>query len=90
MGRAILKLKLMLESPHTDVEVIKKEIEKKISELDISIHRSSIEEVAFGLKAIILTLVWPEDKSQAEIESKLGQVNGVRSVEVIDFRRAIG
>lgn len=84
------KIKLMPESPQTDLKAIKEQAEKILNELGA--RRVIVEEepIAFGLIAVILTVAWPEEKNSEEPEEKLKAIPGVSSFETIDYRRAIG
>lgn len=84
------KIKLMPESPETDLKIIKEHSERIMNEMGA--RRVIVEEepIAFGLIAVILTVAWPEEKSSDEPEAKLKTIPGVSSVETIDYRRAIG
>ena len=84
MGSVVMKIKVMPESPETNLENIKKEIGEKLK-----IHEIVEEPVAFGLKAIIVTLIWPEDKNPDLAEDTIKEIEGVNSVEVIDARRLL-
>ena len=44
----------------------------------------------FGLKAVILSFAWPEEKELEDLEQQLKQVEDVNSVQVVDIRRAVG
>ncbi len=90
MAIAALKIKIMPESVETDLEAIKKEAGSKINKLNAKLHSAEVQDIAFGLKALILTIAWPEEKEQSLIEDSLANITGVQSVEVIDFRRAFG
>lgn len=90
MGIAALKIRMMPMSVDTDIEKIKKNAEGIIQSKDAKLHSAEIEEIAFGLKALILTVAWPEEKDQSELEDALKKVPEVQSAEVIDFRRAFG
>ena len=90
MAVAALKIRVMPDSPDADIEKIKADCEKAIKEINVLIHSVDIVDIAFGLKAIIFTLVWPEDKEQEIIEEKLRKIENVQSAEIVDFRRAIG
>ncbi|MCK5632146.1 hypothetical protein KAH94_00180 [bacterium] len=55
---------------------------------DVSVYNEKVEELAFGLKAIIVELIVPEIEGKAdEIEEKIRSVEGVDMVEVIDLCR---
>jgi len=82
--------KIMPESPETDLESLK---EKAKSTMESEgAQNISFEEraIAFGLKAIILKMAWPEEKSTDLIESKLSGLEKVSSATIEDYRRAFG
>lgn len=85
-----IKVKIMPSSPKSDLLKIKNEAEKKIKKLGASLHSSSQEDIAFGLKALILLIAWPEDKSPEELETQLSSLNDIKSAQIIDVRRAVG
>lgn len=76
MGNVAVSLKIMPESPDTDLEKIKEEISKKIEVKD-----SKIEPLAFGLKVLKILIIVP-DKGLENIESEIKSINGVSEVEV--------
>ncbi len=87
---AILKLKIMPSSPETDLEKIKKELEEKIKKFGAKLHSSEEQPIAFGLKALIVVIAWPEDKSTEEVVEELLHIKEISSIDVVDYRRAIG
>jgi len=90
MGTAAIKIKLMPESPSSDIKQIEEAAEKTIT-LDGGWSISFSEEpIAFGLKAIYASFAWPEEKDLDQLENKLGQLKEVKSAEISDMRRAIG
>ena len=90
MGTAIIKIKIMPISPDTDLEAIEEKAKEIISKDTPSQIQSEQEPIAFGLKAIILTFTWDEDKSLDDMEEALRAIENVNSSEVIDMRRAFG
>ena len=46
--------------------------------------------IAFGLKAVMLKMAWPEEKSTDLIETKLSELENVSSATIEDYRRAFG
>jgi len=85
-----LKIKVMPESLETDLDGLKEKISDSLKKAG-AINISSIEEepIAFGLKALIITIAWPESL-ETEIAEKAAQVEGISSVQIIDYRRAFG
>jgi elongation factor 1-beta len=91
MGTAALKIKLMPESPEVDLEKIKEQAKSlAIKHNKVLVHSIEEEEIAFGLKAVIITLVWPEELEQSVIEDEYSKIENVNSVQIVDFRRVIG
>ena len=90
MGIAALKIKIMPESVDTDLEEIKQEAEKIIIRQNAKLHSTEIEEIAFGLKALVIMVAWPEEKDTDIAESLLSKIENVSSVSIEDYRRAFG
>lgn len=90
MATAILKLKIMPESPEVDLAAIEKKVSSELEKFKAKIHSVEKEPIAFGLVALIMVLVWPEETGTEEAENAAKSVDGVSSVEIIDYRRAFG
>ncbi len=90
MGTAAIKIKIMPVSPDTDLEAIKNSTKEKIEEQKGALNSCEEEPIAFGLKALITTFAWPEEKGTDLIENMIQEIKGVSSVEILDYRRAIG
>lgn len=90
MAIVAIKLKIMPES----VDINLKEIEKKVHEKLVSFGAKNIsfseENVAFGLKALISTFAWPEERETGVLESDLAAIEGISSSQIVDYRRAFG
>ncbi|MFW6013631.1 MAG: elongation factor 1-beta [Nanoarchaeota archaeon] len=92
MADVIVTLKIMPESPETDLDALEKKAKEKLTEkVGESDVKTETEPVAFGLKAMKITFVMSEDLgSPDELEKELSEFDEVNSVEVVDVRRAIG
>jgi translation elongation factor aEF-1 beta len=90
MGIAAVKIKVMPESPNSDLKAIEKKAEEIILKLGGKQLKITEEPIAFGLNAIILLFAWQEEKSTDELQKQLQSVSQVNSAEIIDFRRAFG
>ncbi|MBU1252287.1 MAG: elongation factor 1-beta [Nanoarchaeota archaeon] len=85
-----VKIKIMPSSPDEDLEVLKEKLTNAL-EVDEGKNPSfETEDIAFGLKALIVTFGWPEDKEFEEFENKLKTIEGVGSSETMDMRRVFG
>ena len=91
MASVIITLKIMPESPDTDLSVLEVAATKHISAFGGEVGRVEKEPIAFGLVALKLIFVMDEKKGSTEsLENQIAAVGGVNSVEVTDVRRAIG
>jgi len=90
MGIVAVKMKFMPSSLEANLEEIKNNIKKILENEDVKNPNLEEEPIAFGLKAIIATFGWPEEKELETLEKKFSEIENVNSVQLIDIRRAIG
>jgi elongation factor 1-beta len=91
MATAGVQFKVMPEGVDVDFEKIKDDIKAKIESFESGVFNDVKEEpIAFGLKALIVTFALSEDEEVDNVENAIGEVEGVSSVEMIDYRRAVG
>lgn len=92
MADVIIIIKIMPESPDTDMKKLEDSVKKKIAKFTGNKEfRVNIEEVAFGLKALNITFIMDENKGGTEkLEDDISNIDGINSVSVVDVRRAFG
>ncbi len=91
MASVVVTIKIMPESPDSDLKKIEEEAIVKIKEYGGDVGKVEIEPVAFGLKAVKLIFVMDESKGGTDdLENEISGLDQVNSVETIDVRRAIG
>jgi len=90
MGKALVKIKIMPESPDTPLGVIEEEAKKIVKQIAKTEAKTEKEPIAFGLNAIILQFMIDESIPLEGIEEKLRIIPAVSSIDIIDFRRAFG
>ncbi len=91
MADVVITLRIMPESPETDLKAIEEKAKVFIAEYGGGVGKVNIEPIAFGLKALELIFVSNEDiGSTDKLEQNVSSIEGVNSVEVTDVRRAIG
>jgi elongation factor 1-beta len=92
MADVVVTLKIMPDSPDIDLQKVESEALKKVVEFaGMDNHKTEIEPIAFGLKALKILFVMAEEKGDTEaLEKDINCISGVNSVEVTDVRRAIG
>jgi len=83
MGDVSLTLKVMPKGKDVDLDKIKGEIMSRIDP-----HEIEEEEVAFGLKALNVVKVIPEEEGDPdEVEEEILDIEDVNDVRVTDQRR---
>jgi len=85
-----VKIKIMPESPESDLKKIEEDAKQVLEKTGAKIHSIEIEPIAFGLKAVIIIFGWPEEKGLDLLEDELSAVEQVSSTEVLEMRRALG
>jgi len=85
-----VRYKIMPTSPDADLEKIKTEVNKKIEEMGGNPSTVDEEPIAFGLKALIFSFAFPEEKEIDEVGNAISEIEEVSSVDMIDYRRALG
>lgn len=92
MARIVVTLKMMPDSPETDMEALERKATAFVKGFAGETEtKSELEPVAFGLKALKIYFIMDESKGSTEdLEKSIAAIEGISSVEVIDVRRAIG
>jgi elongation factor 1-beta len=88
MGDVAAKIKIMPESVDTDLAELKEKI-KGVIPAGAELYGDIVEEpIAFGLKALIVTLIVNDEEGGTEpTEEAFAKVSGVENVQVIDVNR---
>jgi elongation factor 1-beta len=89
MGSVIVTYKIFPEDIMEDFDVLKTKVEKCLPEFS-SLEGYGEEPIAFGLKALLVQVRFPEDKTGIvdEFEVELGKINGVSQVQTLMVRRS--
>lgn len=89
-GQVAIIMRIMPSSPQDDLEEMKKNVIEKLSAEGA--QNISFEEhpVAFGLKALMLKMAWPEEKGTEMVEEIVQKIENVSSTKIEDYRRAFG
>lgn len=91
MGNTVIIIvKIMPESPDSNLNEIKEHIRKKMEAHGGKSITLEEKPIAFGLKAIILKMAFPEEKGTEIIEKTISEIPCVSSVSIEDYRRAFG
>jgi len=90
MGSVAAKIKVMPKNTDVDLEELTKSLKEVSSSKTSSADIKNIkkEDIAFGLKALIVTVVVPDDEGGTEnIEDAFKELKNVESVRVEDINR---
>jgi len=90
MALAAVTIKIMPVSPEVDLKKLRENVEAIITKIGGILHNCEEQPIAFGLKALIFIIGWPEQKDPGAIETDLAKIENVNSVEITDVRRAFG
>jgi elongation factor 1-beta len=82
MGKVAAQIKVMPQSPEEDLDVLQERLEASLPE-GAKISGFERDDVAFGLVALLPTVIVPDDTGGTEaVEEAFSGVEGVESVEV--------
>ncbi|MBU3924044.1 MAG: elongation factor 1-beta [Nanoarchaeota archaeon] len=91
MATAGIQFKIMPDTIDTNLEELKTKIKTTVETFESGVFNEAKEEpIAFGLKALIVTIALSEDEESEAVEKSLSEIKGISSVELIDYRRALG
>ena len=91
MATIVVTLKIMPESPETDLKAIEHAAAVKIKAFAGEVARTEHVPVAFGLKSVNIMFTMDENIGSTEsLEKEIATLPHVASVDVIDVRRTVG
>ncbi len=91
MATAGIQFKIMPEDVETNLEELKAKLKTATESFESGVFNEAKEEpIAFGLKALIVTIALSEDEESDAVEKSFNEIEGVSSVELIDYRRVVG
>ncbi len=88
MGEVAAKMKVMPETIETDLNELKEQLRAAVPE-GVEVYGEIIEEpVAFGLKALIITIIVGDQEGGTEaIEEAFAKVPGAENVQILELGR---
>jgi elongation factor 1-beta len=88
MGFVVVTYKIFPNDIIADFEPLKKRIETNLPEF-ATVHGYGEELVAYGLKALLIQIRFPEDKTGIvdEFEKKIETIEGISQVQTLMVRR---
>ncbi|MEM4330740.1 MAG: elongation factor 1-beta [Candidatus Pacearchaeota archaeon] len=89
MGNVLIRYKIMPEEIKEDLKRILEEVKKVAEKNKAKVLSNEEQNVAFGLKCLIVTISISEQEETTNLEESLKKIKGVSSIDVIDYRRAL-
>jgi elongation factor 1-beta len=87
MGKVAAKMKVMPQNPEVDLDDLQERLQASLPE-GAKINGFERDDVAFGLVALLPTVIVPDDAGGTEaVEEAFGEVEGVESVGVENVGR---
>lgn len=88
VGKIILMVKIFPKEADTDLELLKQKVTNSLP-ASASVHAFSEEPIAFGLKALIATIVLPEEGfgDLEAVEESIRKIDYVSEIETVMVRR---
>ncbi len=88
MGEVAAKMKVMPETVETDLNELKDKLRAAVPE-GVEVYGEIVEEpVAFGLKALIVTIIVGDQEGGTEaVEEAFAKVPGAESVQILELGR---
>jgi len=84
MGKIVIAFKIFPSESTVDLDLLKEKIRKELSDIS-SVQKFAEEPIAFGLSALIVNMVLPEDKEGIldETEKRLSSIEEVGQIQTI-------
>ncbi|MDD5182061.1 MAG: elongation factor 1-beta [Candidatus Nanoarchaeia archaeon] len=89
MANVVVTFKLMPESPELSINDLRQKIGNTLVKFG-RIYKESVEPIAFGLNAIVFSLITIEKEGGTDpIEKALREIHGIADVQVTDVTRVV-
>ena len=88
MGKIVIAYKIFPSESSVDLELLKEKLKKQLS-LFASVQKFAEEPIAFGLSALIVNLVIPEDEEGVleKVENRLNELEEVGQIQTLGVNR---
>jgi len=89
MGEVAAQIKVMPSGPGVDLKDLSTRIESLVTQYG-RIHSCEVQPIAFGLKALLITVIVEDKEGGTEaVEASLSVIDGVESVQVVAVTRML-
>ena len=87
MAKMVVTIKVLPDSPERDLNELRKKVEEKIINEEGKLYKESIEPIAFGINAIVISYIIDESKGTDTVENAIKSIEGVGDVNISDMTR---
>ena len=89
MADVVVTIKALPNSPERNIDELSGKVEEVIKKFG-RLYKKSIQPIAFGINAIVISFVMPEGEGGTEpVEEEVKKVNGIGDVQVTDVTRIV-
>ncbi|MEI7826630.1 MAG: elongation factor 1-beta [Euryarchaeota archaeon] len=89
MGEVAVQLKIMPNSPEVDLKSLSDRITYQVAQCG-RIYSYEVQPIAFGLKALILTVIVEDKEGGTEaVEASISEIKEVESIQVVAVTRML-
>jgi len=89
MGEVAVQLKIMPNSPEVDLKSLSDRIASQVAQCG-RIYSCEVQPIAFGLKALILTVIVEDKEGGTEaVEASISEIKEVESIQVVAVNRML-
>jgi elongation factor 1-beta len=89
MAEVAVQLKIMPSSPDIDLKILSDEIASRVAQFG-RIHSSEESPIAFGLTALLLTVIIEDKEGGTEaLETSISEIDAIESVQAVAVTRMI-
>ena len=89
-GIVALIVKVMPSSPDVNLVELEEEALELLEKEGAQNISFTEEPIAFGLKAVMVKMAWPEERETELAVECLNSIEEVSAVDIVDYRRAFG
>jgi elongation factor 1-beta len=89
MGEVAAQIKIMPNGPDVDLKDLSTRIKSQVAQYG-QIHSCEVQPIAFGLKALLITVIVEDKEGGTEaVESSLSVIDEVESVQIVAVTRML-
>ncbi len=87
MAKVVITMKVLPDSPERNLEELRKQVEEKIKSEGGVLYKESIEPIAFGISAVVISFIMDEDKGSEGVLEAVRSIEGTGDVQISDMTR---